>query len=63
MATKTKGLLQVDLWYTGTYEFMNSGWNLGDLAMLQDYFTERVQFQPRSITTRCLYCAKSTQES
>lgn len=28
LATKTRGTVDVDLWYTGTYEFLQSGWDL-----------------------------------
>ena len=56
LATQTKGKIDVDLWYTGTYEFLQSGWDLGTLAKMQDVFESRINFWPRIITTRCIYC-------
>ena len=56
LATKTRGLIDVDLWYTGTYEFLRSGWDLEAFGQMQDIFTSKVNFQPRIITSRCLYC-------
>jgi len=62
LATKTKGKIDVDLWYTGTYEFLQSGWDLGTLAKMQDVFESRINFWPRIITTRCLYCTPDMKQ-
>ena len=32
VASKTKGMIDVDLWYTGAYEFRTAGWDFKDLA-------------------------------
>lgn len=62
LATKTKGKIDVDLWYTGTYEFLQSGWDLAALAKMQDVFIERINFWPRIVTTRCLYCTPEMKQ-
>ena len=44
LATKTKGKIDVDLWYTGTYEFLQSGWEMSTLAKMQDIFVSNINF-------------------
>lgn len=53
VATKTKGMIDVDLWYTGAYEFRTAGWDFKDLAEMQDIFSHRIAFEPRAIINRC----------
>jgi len=44
LASKTKGKIDVDLWYTGTYEFLQADWDLATLARMQDIFVGKLNF-------------------
>jgi len=44
LISRTKGNLQVDLWYSGAYELMQAGLDLNKYAEMQDIFGERVNF-------------------
>ena len=57
-------MVDVDLWYTGAHEFLTAGWDLGEIAEMQDMFTKKVMFEPRAIITRCgASCSKETKEN
>lgn len=57
LATKTSGVVDVDLWYSNVYELYNSGINFARYAEIQDIFENKVKIMPRLLTNKCEDCS------
>ena len=63
LATKTKGVVDVDMWYANVYELFNSGWDLARFAEIQEIFKKAVQIAPRLITNSCKACSAEEKKT
>ena len=54
--------INVDIWYSSLYELQESRIDFDSLAKMQDIFTDKVVFQPRTYVYGCYWCDKKTRE-
>ena len=63
LASKTDGMVAVDMWYANSYELFNSGWDLNKYSQIGFHMTDKAQIVPRLITNRCLKCSPEEKKS
>ena len=60
--TKTEKPVKIDLWYTSANELLNSHIDFKEWAKISDIFKNQVEFQPRTMTHKCLGCSEDEKK-